>query len=1319
MRPNMYQIALIFLGTLALAFLSVFLYREIFPEYRIYQQDYLALEKFRSSYTGEPPSQFKEDIKQIVIENPDKGPPVIDRCVSCHVALEIPYFSPTKIDRDINGNIVYDQQGLPVQVSNEEYIWAKLDQKIDELKDVKVIEQLRSQNDSSSIAARLKEAEKLAKLKTAQVGEYVYNVEKVLAMHPLMGRETYAFEYHPLAQYGCVSCHNGNGRGLTTDKAHGPIFDEQYEPAFQGHKPAFLEPDPNNDPAFSRMFNHMPGEKLLFQTTPIFVGALIQAKCVQCHQSSEVLLKGSINTAKRVTKRRKEESKNIQKGFDQVKQALIALLQLKQQILDTGLESTLAALTKSTQDYALPLDEFDRLSSQLDYLQKIQARYPQQEIAQKEALDALNSQISQIIGSPNLVEKLEKALAQPKENLAQSEVILNKFIQNNLNQPEASGGLFVMAAQVNLENEIINQVEEASSSLQQAVQNPSFVENVSSDIDKQFYNYHRGEQLYISQACYACHRITGTSRGGVGPELTNIGSGYPWYIKRKLMWPQGDLPSSTMPNMVIDHSELQDLMVFLLGQRGDRKNATDMLYKVAMQEWENGGKQPWELPLKTGQIHDLNFSMTVFATEGCAACHRLKGFESNVGYALSKQEETDFDALNKQSEWFQDLFPETIVGSDLVKTLENNSQEIDRHIVDGVRQNSLLEEIAQKYPNTLETFYTAFKYAARAKDHDYAELLAKTKQPKVRAQYEAEHNSWKTRVNRVLMMFIQEYGLGRLIGPRPNWSGVYRSDEWLMQHFMRPSEHVARSIMPTFPFDNSKFLALTYMLDVLGVRNRNAVREVWEHYGFDPVLAAHIYCSQCHGEFLRGDGPVAEWIYPVPKNLRNAEFLRNLTRERVIQSIKHGVKGTPMPPWGETPSDKSTSDGKAVLTAEEIEQLTDWLFSSLPGGEVIKNSQAVPKWQYTAKDAEKELKDEGHSLPSDKAQDSAIEKAEKIELEVFDVLPAPVPDGEKHGYYIKKKYDTSENIEQGRNFFELNCAVCHGTEADGSGTRAEFMREAKPRMLTNLDWINTRDDLRLLQTIKYGVPGTAMTPWGDLTNSLQRMQLVLFIRSLSESKERLDKLSNALYQTFDVTQHIIEEARRVDYSSLDSLQKEFEQANSQHAGLYKKVAAGEVSEQEAAAIYQKELELYSQLKKRQELDKSFENLKLEIEREAEIYQRLGNSILNNSYLDEAFFNDYIQLIELNKERYEISEGKLIQLSHPEKELQRVALTKKLQSDLQNKIAEVNKKASTTELKAELNSLNKLYKELTSELEEAARLRKKAFLKTDQIPDSIT
>ena len=95
----------------------------------------MALEQFRSSYTHEPPPAFTEGVKQIVIEREDRGPPTIDRCTSCHVALQIPYFSPTKIAHDINGQIMRDEQGIPVKVPNDDYVWKKLDEQIAALTD--------------------------------------------------------------------------------------------------------------------------------------------------------------------------------------------------------------------------------------------------------------------------------------------------------------------------------------------------------------------------------------------------------------------------------------------------------------------------------------------------------------------------------------------------------------------------------------------------------------------------------------------------------------------------------------------------------------------------------------------------------------------------------------------------------------------------------------------------------------------------------------------------------------------------------------------------------------------------------------------------------------------------------------------------------------------------------------------------------------------------------------------------------------------------------------------------------------------------------
>lgn len=1153
MRSDRYQIALIILGVAATAFFGVFFYREIFPEYRIYQDDYVALEKFRSTYTGEPPPAFQAGVKQIVFEREDKGQPVIDRCTSCHVALQVPYFSPTKISRDSNGNIVRDDSGIPVLVSNEDYIWDKLDKKIAELTDEKKLQQLRENGESSKAEAGLAYAKELKSLKMAQVGGHAYDVEKVLAMHPLIGKETRPFEYHALDEYGCTSCHGGNGRGLTTDKAHGPVFDEEYETEYMGPKPEFLERDKANDPLFARVFNDKPGDALLFQTTPILVGHLMQAKCIQCHDS--------------------------------------------------------------------------------------------------------------------------KWMA------------------------------------VNLEKSFLKPVEDTQAVLADAAGNEKVVASTASDVDWLTKDYHRGEQLYISQACYACHRIAGMSRGGVGPELTRAGGLYPWYLKEKLSWPQGSLSTSTMPNMHLDHAEIEDLMSFLLGQNGPTKAVSEIDYKIGVQRWEAGRKMSWEKPVPPSEIHNLRSSMTVFATQGCAACHRLKGFQSDVGYSIEKDghSDPDFGSLYQQQQWFRKLFPEFLKGSELVRILEENAQAIDQRIVDNVRKGSLLEEIEAQYPQSIESLYSEFRYADRARDSSYGELAADASTSEQKEGVLKQLRAWKFRVHRVLMMYVQEYGLGRVIGPRPNWSGVYRSDQWLMEHFHNPAAHVPKSIMPIFPFDDSKFYALTYMLDVLAKHNRDDDREVWQHEGFDPALAFQSHCSQCHGEYLQGNGPVAEWIYPIPKNLRNAEFLRNLTRENAIQSITHGVKGTPMPPWGETPKDKENYDGIPIFTREEIGTIADWIYSSVPGASSVKGTQEVPKWQYMPQNVVEELHNEGGELiPGQQEQPS----------DLFDVIPNPIPGEGKYVYYIKQKYYTENNIEAGKRFFESNCAVCHGADADGSGLRAGIMQEAKPRMLTNLDWLKSRDDLRLLRSIKYGVGGTAMTPWGDLTSEQQRLQLVIFIRSLSRDAEQRDQLVELHYIAFNASMDQVEMARIAEYASLVKIQDELDAIRLQQQSAFEKASGNAAASEQAVEFYKKQLRLASELKKHEKFDKLLVDLKKTIKKESDIYNDIGMD-LNRAGIGETDWERFLKMLSLNEQRFMFKDGRLIFNNDAEKEKQITQLANQIAADLDAQITKLKQEEAATrgkilseertnalkEVNARMSTLAKVKKKLLSGIEEAGKLRK--------------
>lgn len=1323
MRSDKYQLSLIVLGLIVTALLGVFFYRELFPEYKIYQNDYVALEKFRSNYTGEPPPAFKEGIKQIVIEREDKGPALVDRCVSCHVALQFSHFSPTQIAKDINGKFLYDEQGFPLQVPNEDYVWSKLDQAIATSKDSNEIEYLQS-------------------LKTARVGEHVYDVTKVLAAHPLIGRETRPFEFHPIEEYGCTSCHNGNGKGLTTPKAHGPVFDGEYEIEFMGYVPQFTESDPANDPKFSKVFNHKPGHELLFQTTPIFVGSLIQAKCVQCHQSSQSTLQSAATAATTLTGKRQRSAQLLQQALNNEEAQLISLLEIKRNVEKQGVAPTITEMQKRTEDYRLPTEIRERSSNQIEYLMRLVGgkdglRPQNAQPAADVVLMNIKAQLLHMIGTDELVLKLEKTI-EAETDISQT---VSRFIVDNSKDKQATGTIFAKFRSLELDQALMAHIEETKASFETSVNNPQVVNALTTDVDLLTKNFQQGQNLFIAQACYACHRIAGFSRGGVGPELTQEGKHYPWFIKESIVWPQADLPTSTMPNFKMDHEEVENLVTYLLAQQGGSNAVSPVEYRTKIQEWEAGKKQVWEKSITPVQILDLDYSMTVFATEGCAACHRLKGFESNVGFRSQKEQKEQWTIQEriKERDWFKQLVPEMIVGSHLVQVLEEHAKEIDQHIVDDVRENALLERIEKEHPGIIESYNANFKYAMRARNSHYANLADQEKDPLRKAKLLEELNQWKQRVHRVMMMYIQEYGLGRLIGPRPNWSGVNRTDEWLMEHFRNPSNHVPKSIMPAFPFDESKFYSLTHMLDVLGKRNRDELREVWQYSGFNPQLAYETYCSQCHGEFLTGNGPVSEWIYPIPKNLRNADFLRNLTKERVIYSITHGIKGTPMPPWGEVATDKP-HDSIPVLNAGEINRLADWLFFNIPGSTVIPTSEDVPKWRYTPEDVLRELKKEGGSLktmPKEEKNElgflptgseffasltpkvySDIIKPEEV-ADVFDIIPDQTKGPDKNLYYIKKEYYTPENLQQGQQFFETNCAVCHGREGEGAGLRAGIMQDAKPRMLTNLGWINSRDDLRLLRSIKFGVPGTAMTPWGDLTSSFQRMQLVMFIRSLSKEHGKRDTLASALFQSFDAAKINVETARVNEFKNIVKLQGELSKTDADVKRLYRESKEGQIETKEAAEAYQKKLELLNQLREQEKKDTVYQELKTKITAQSEIYQSIGTNVIVQD-LGDSLLEKVVQMIRLNQNRVIFEKDRLEIKADPEKntEISKIAneidmtVSQRIQELERSKILQEGKipsheqKEILTKIQSDLTALKKFKSKFLSGMEEIRKLQER-------------
>lgn len=95
-----------------------------------------------------------------------------------------------------------------------------------------------------------------------------------------------------------------------------------------------------------------------------------------------------------------------------------------------------------------------------------------------------------------------------------------------------------------------------------------------------------------------------------------------------------------------------------------------------------------------------------------------------------------------------------------------------------------------------------------------------------------------------------------------------------------------------------------------------------------------------------------------------------------------------------------------------------------------------------------------------------------------------------------------DSIARGEQTFLARCTGCHGRKADGKGPNSLDMLP-HPRNLRNHPFVASLSDQRLLESILYGVQGTAMPPWLDYGLSQREAgDLVNYIRSLTQASAR-------------------------------------------------------------------------------------------------------------------------------------------------------------------------------------------------------------------------
>jgi len=197
------------------------------------------------------------------------------------------------------------------------------------------------------------------------------------------------------------------------------------------------------------------------------------------------------------------------------------------------------------------------------------------------------------------------------------------------------------------------------------------------------------------------------------------------------------------------------------------------------------------------------------------------------------------------------------------------------------------------------------------------------------------------------------------------------------------------------------------------------------------------YCAGCHGRRADGRGPESLNLDPRPQNLRNAQFVRHLTDERLYTSISGGVRGTAMPAW-----ELELAAAKRWNVIHYIRSLTADDTITVPNGIAYQRVDPAAK----------------NPLPADEA-----------------------------------------NAAAGKRIFLNYCASCHGGKADGKGALAPNLVPAPRNLVAVTSWgerpfISYLADARVYDSITNGVPGTSMQPWIGVLTDAERWQAICFLR---------------------------------------------------------------------------------------------------------------------------------------------------------------------------------------------------------------------------------
>ncbi|MBF0421160.1 MAG: c-type cytochrome [Magnetococcales bacterium] len=286
------------------------------------------------------------------------------------------------------------------------------------------------------------------------------------------------------------------------------------------------------------------------------------------------------------------------------------------------------------------------------------------------------------------------------------------------------------------------------------------------------------------------------------------------------------------------------------------------------------------------------------------------------------------------------------------------------------------------------------------------------------------------------------------------------------------------------------------------------------------------YCASCHGRKGEGSTTLSAGMDPPPRKFTDPSGLVELTRDRMIQSIRNGRPGTAMSGWDR------------ILTEAQIMGVVDYIQDRLmpsvrsanasPGRRLFAQHCSVCHGDSgeTAVWAQSGLNPSPRNFTNDKArQELSLERmlfsvrfgrpetampawsGRLTDTEIQEVVhyirnAFMFPGGEKlqvkesdtvgkGNVLLEEENEGSLNLEAmrepmpqnltgdpewGMRFYLANCSTCHGKNGDGRGPRSEFI-EPKPRNFRHPSSQHKYNRPRLFEAIAKGEVRSEMPAW--------------------------------------------------------------------------------------------------------------------------------------------------------------------------------------------------------------------------------------------------